>query len=165
MEVHEPAPGGPPGEKKSPGRSFDPDKPEKVKTVSLTVTKKKKMIIVIGIVAALFLFLIWSFIPEKFYEVSDIAENPDKFLGDNIQLTGPVAGGTLDMKNNTFSLTDGTSNLTIIAKSSLPDTIREGKDVMLKGELKKYDGSTGDGLENYYFEAREVKVGCPSKYY
>lgn len=152
-------------EERSEGSGFNPDRPEKIKTVSFTFTKKKKLLIAIGVIVALSLFLIWSFIPEKFYEVSDIADNPSKFLGDDIHLTGSVANGTLDMKNATFSLTDGTSNLTITAENSLPYTIKEGKDVMLKGELKKKEGATGDGLENYYFEAREVKVGCPSKYY
>jgi len=144
--------------------SFDPDRVEKVKTVSLTLTKKRKLVIIVTIVVVLALLLIWMMIPQDFYEVSDIAEDPESFLDKDIQLTGKVANGTLDTTNRSFGLTDDTNTLTIVAKSSLPDTIREGKDVMLKGELKKKDGASGVGLENYYFEAREVKVGCPSKY-
>ncbi len=139
--------------------------PPKVKTVSVSLTKKRKLALIAVILISLSLFLVWSFIPEKYYEVSDIAKDPGDFLGEDIQLTGVVANGSLDMKNNSFAVTDGKEILNITATGALPDTMKDGKDVMLRGELKREDGASGEGLENYYFKAEKVEVGCPSKYY
>jgi len=145
----------------------EPGPPKKRKDVSVRFTKKKKVVLLLVVVAILALVLIWGFIPEKYYKVSEIAEDPEDFVGKDIQLTGKVANNSLDLTNRTFNLTDGKYNLTIISKNPLPETIREGKDVMLKGVLKRQEGGEekGSKLENYFFEAREVKVGCPSNYY
>ena len=73
-----------------------------------------------------------------------------------MEIKGIVGIDSMDSKNKTFVLTDGKNDLRINYNGSLPSNFEEGKDIIVKGILRQRD--------ELLLEAKEIKVGCASKY-
>ncbi len=125
--------------------------------------KKSKIIVVAVIVVVALVILLWSLSPPKSQSISDVVDNPDKFLGKNIQIKGIVVNNTIDNSTSTikFNLTDeddDSYNLTVWYEGILPNNFEAGKVSFVKGYLER------DDEDNLYFDAETIKIGCASKY-
>ena len=127
------------------------------------MNKKSKIIVVAVIIVKALVILLWSLSPPKSESISDVMDNPDKFLGKNIQIKGIVVNNTIDNSTSTitFNLTDeddDSYNLRVIYEGILPNNFGDGKVTFVKGYLEK------DDEDNIYFDAETIKIGCASKY-
>jgi cytochrome c-type biogenesis protein CcmE len=71
------------------------------------------------------------------------------------RVNGTVVPGSIqqDGIETAFTITDGTTQMTIVTEDPLPDTFKDNSEVVARGA---YDGSS--------FEATEVLAKCPSKF-
>lgn len=125
--------------------------------------KKVKIIIAALVVAVSLSILLWSLSPPESKSVSDILNDPDDYLGKNIQIKGIVENNTIVNGTNsvTFNLTDEKeieSNVTVYFEGTAPNNFQEGKTIFIKGTLEK------DDEDDLVFMADKIVVGCPSKY-
>ena len=93
---------------------------------------------------------------EDYMTVSDVLEDEEKYIGSYIELRGVVKEESWDMFNRTFILVDDDNEMFMNYTDLLPSNFEEGKDVVVKGTLRKKAV-----LE---IEVKEIEVGCPSKY-
>ena len=125
--------------------------------------KKIKIIIAVIVVVVSLSVLLWSLSPPETKSVRELIDNPDEYLGKNIQIKGIVDNNTITNGTNgvSFNLTDEKDkeyNVTILYEGTPPNNFQGGKTVFIKGTLER------DGDENLIFKADKIIVGCPSKY-
>lgn len=122
--------------------------------------KKNKIMIVVLVVIIAIIITLWGLKPPETKSLNQVMNNPDKYLGKNINLKGTVENNSI--KNSTdsllFCLTEGEYNLSVIYIGNIPNNFVEGKKVILKGVLKK------DEDNKLLFIASKITVGCPSRY-
>jgi cytochrome c-type biogenesis protein CcmE len=126
--------------------------------------KKGKLIIgilvIVAAVALLSVLLVQNFITTN-YNVSDFLAHEASLMGKTIRVGGEVLpGAQRDVSQSllTFTIADKmnlANTLTVVYKgSSIPDTFKEGQDVIVEGIYK------GSGS----FQASSLIMKCPSKY-
>jgi cytochrome c-type biogenesis protein CcmE len=125
--------------------------------------KKSKIIIAAAVVIISLTILLWSLSPPESQSVRDIVDDPDEFIGKNIQIKGLVENNTITNGTNsvTFKLADEKEqeyNVTIFYEGTAPNNFQGGKTVFIKGTLER------DEDDNLLFKADKIIVGCPSKY-
>lgn len=120
-----------------------------------------KISIGITIVIAAILWLAISGFDESkayFKTVPELAEMGHSALGKRIKVAGKVKDGTLkrDPRLTTFiiELDGATRQVDYTGRAALPDTFKEGAQVVADGRLRD------DGV----FEAKEIQAKCASKY-
>jgi len=71
------------------------------------------------------------------------------------RVNGNVVPGSIEQEGlqTTFSISDGTSEMTVVTEQPLPDTFRPRSEVVAEGRM-------GDGV----FLATSVSAKCPSKF-
>ncbi len=129
--------------------------------------KKKSNTFLYAVIALLFLggvgFLVFQGLQENSTYFLDVAEaksqDPSKLS--NIRLFGTVAGEDIARpeKGTGVSFTledqfDKTNTLHVVYTGIVPDTFKEGAEVIIEGDLEK----------NGVFQARVLMTKCPSKY-
>ncbi len=88
--------------------------------------------------------------------VKDITSDQASYIGKYVEVRGTVKLQSLDVNNTTFTLFEGQSELRVNYTGALPANFEEGKDVVVKGTLRRDDGLV--------LTSREIVVGCASKY-
>jgi cytochrome c-type biogenesis protein CcmE len=75
---------------------------------------------------------------------------------ERVRVAGNVVAGSVERDNTTtsFSVTDGVEQVSVTTQDALPDTFREGVEVIAEGSM------TDDGV----FVASTVLAKCPSKF-
>lgn len=129
--------------------------------------KKKSNAFLYAVIALLFLggvgFLVFQGLQENstyFLNVAEAkAQDPAKLS--NIRLFGTVAGENITRpeKGTGVSFTledqfDKTNSIPVVYTGIVPDTFKEGAEVIIEGDLEK----------NGIFQARVLMTKCPSKY-
>ena len=102
-------------------------------------------------------YLVWGMTPEKYYEVSEIMDNPADFDGMEISIKGTVGGW-----NNTASfiiIDSNDANLTFDATHdrAFPEGFGNNETIVAKG-IFTYTNGIG------HLESEAIQIGCPSKY-
>jgi cytochrome c-type biogenesis protein CcmE len=121
--------------------------------------RNKVIIITIAIIVIIIVLIIglWDTGEGKDYStVSEIIDDSEKYIDENIEFRGTVKKDTLDDFNKTFILTDDKNDLRVNYTGLLPSNFEEGKDVVIKGTLRQET--------ELVVEAEEIIVGCASKY-
>ena len=141
-----------PEDKKIPEKDNKPQKDKK------KISEKQiKMLVLMVLIVVIVGYLVWGMTPEKFYEVSEILENPAEFDGMEISIKGFVNNWN---NSDNFTLTDALDNtLTINAthNRAFPDGFTDNETVVVRG-LFTYSNGIG------YIESESIQIGCPSKY-
>lgn len=133
-----------------------------------TGKRKRKKMMVFGVaMIVILLAVIFAFSsvnePDPYTEVKDILKDPSKYNSGEIEVAGTVGNITrkADISEGlTFLLYDRSDdNYSIIvdAKPPIPDLFDTGKDVVVTGTLIETNGT-------YLIRAKNIQVGCPSKY-
>ncbi|WP_406656791.1 cytochrome c maturation protein CcmE [Methanolobus sp. ZRKC2] len=91
--------------------------------------------------------------------ISELRENPDKYVGNDVNTMGVIKNGTLDISTEgiSFSLIDMEDEkfeIEVEYKGALPANLEEGKGISISGEMVSHDR----------IEANKIVMGCPSKY-
>lgn len=120
--------------------------------------KKLKYILGFTLICGAFIYLIWSSFTSSF----QFALTPSEFLSSDYssrtaRISGVVAEGTLlvDGSDYNFKVTDGKNLLPVHYKGIVPNTFREGGEVVAVGSLDQ---------SGKVFEAKEIIAKCASKY-
>lgn len=88
--------------------------------------------------------------------VKDVLGDQGKYLNKYVEVRGTVKLLSLDVNNTTFVLSEGSSDLRVNYTGALPANFEEGKDVVVKGTLRKETALV--------LFAKDIVVGCASKY-
>jgi cytochrome c-type biogenesis protein CcmE len=90
-----------------------------------------------------------------FLTTTELASAQAVDAGKDYRVNGKVVPGSIETEGleTTFSITDGTTEMTVLTTDPLPDTFKENSEVIARGE---YNGRT--------FAATEVLAKCPSKF-
>ena len=123
--------------------------------------KKPKYIIGLIVIAAAFSYLVFASFKSSFQFALTPAEflaRAGEYSGKQLKISGTVKKGTMraDGSDYTFTISDDNdSDINVHFKGSVPNTFREGADVVVGG---KFDPSAAT------FEATELLAKCASKY-
>lgn len=126
--------------------------------------RKKKLVFMIAIIIVVFtLVIILSTIkpPSPYLEVHYVIDHTPKYNSTKIEVVGTV--GEISSLNNSsglkFELIDRKydTKLIWVEAVSQPEGFVTGKDVVVTGTLVNRNGQ-------YIIEAKNIKVGCSSKY-
>jgi len=121
--------------------------------------KKKKFIIVSLIIVISLILFVYTGIKETmvyYMTLSELFSKKDSIDNKGIRITGRVAKGSIKKAgdlNIDFIITDGKRNLLVSYKGIVPDTFKEGIDIVVEGYYR-------DNI----FNANNILVKCPSKY-
>lgn len=76
-------------------------------------------------------------------------------VAQDVRVNGKVVPGSIEQDGlvTSFDISDGTTTITVTTDQPLPDTFKEGSEVVARG---RYDGTM--------FSASEVIAKCPSKF-
>jgi cytochrome c-type biogenesis protein CcmE len=125
------------------------------------MSKKTTRVVLSGVVlvGAFALLLITSMREsvEYFKEVDEVIPQAANWYNKPIQLHGFVVENSIERRQNTldyrFKVKNGESEVTATYTGVVPDTFKDGAEVVLKGRLSPAG-----------FEANNVVAKCPSKY-
>lgn len=93
-----------------------------------------------------------------FFDVDQAVARSDKLVGELIRVRGTVEPGSFNgidgSLDNRFRISEQGVSMSVIFQRALPDTFKEGTEVVAQGRLD----------EHYVLHADEVLVKCPSRY-
>ena len=131
--------------------------------------KKAKFIVGFGVIGVCLLYLVVSGFQETamyYLTVTELEAKESQFLGKTVKLAGRVVPGSIETDSKTLAVSfriweplEGEADsfsepMAIRYKGIVPDTFRDGSDVVLEGKPQ----STG------VFKAETLLAKCPSKY-
>jgi cytochrome c-type biogenesis protein CcmE len=133
-----------------------------MKSTSIAGTRTVRVLIsaavLIGAVSVLF-FLTVSQDAQYYKHVDEVMVQPDQWYGKSLQLHGFVVDGSILKRPGTldyrFQIKNGGAILPASYTGLVPDTFKDGSEVVLKGRL---------GPEGFDVEPGGVMAKCPSKY-
>jgi len=121
------------------------------------ISKKQiKIIAVVLIVIIMVLILFWGMVPGSIYAVSKILNNPEKFDGRLVNVTGIVEDWNI--ASNNFTLVDSLDKILKINISHtniIPEGFGNNETVVVTGIFNS---------EKRIIESQKIQIGCPSKY-
>ena len=118
--------------------------------------KQVKIIIAIIIVVIIVGIIVWGMVPDKIYEVSELLDDPDKYDGNEVSLTGVVKNW--DSSSVNFTLGDAQDEnlvLNITHEGLFPENFGINATVTITGVFHK---------DMMRVESKKIVTGCPSKY-
>lgn len=131
------------------------------KPVPNSFAKKRKFVIGGAIVLLAILYLMYSSMQDTtmyYLTPTELLNRTDVTPDQGVRLGGLAVDGTIKFDNSTRTLTfkvgDDQSQIPVVYKGIIPDTFKEGIDVVVEGKL------TPQGV----FEANTLLAKCPSKY-
>ena len=119
--------------------------------------KQLKIIVFVVLIVVVVGYLVWGMTPEKFYEVSEILDNPSEFDGLEVDIKGVVSDWNI---SSSFTLTGSNNhNLTINATHdrAFPEGFGNNETIVIRG-IFTYTNGIG------HIESESIQIGCPSKY-
>jgi len=139
---------------------------EKNKEMKKTKSKQKKMVIAIIAIAIIVIAVVIAFSAmnpaSPYNEVNDILKDTSKYTDDEIEVVGNV-GEIKEPDNETLEIRfelidrDNPDKKIWVDTLTQPEGFVTGKDVVVTGTMKMENGT-------YVIKAKDIKVGCPSKY-
>jgi len=124
-------------------------------------SKKSKFIIAGVIILGIIGYLTYAGIRDtKLYYLTpnEIVNMGNSAYGERLRLGGIVMDGSIEYDAQTmilkFDVTDGTTSLPVVYKGVLPDTFKNGVEVVVEGTY----------ASNGVFKAVTLLTKCPSKY-
>jgi cytochrome c-type biogenesis protein CcmE len=126
----------------------------------LLAMKKRKFLIAGTILLAAIGFLaVMAFrgATAYYYTVSELMGKQDSVLGQTVKVAGEVASGSISREaDNTlkFTITEGDSQLPVVYQGVVPDSFKEGNELVVEGQLDA----------NRVFHAKTLMPKCASKY-
>jgi cytochrome c-type biogenesis protein CcmE len=144
-------------EAEEPPEKTEPEIQEKRARPKRFWTKKKKILIVVAIIAIALFVALWGAAPGDYMTVKELLKDKDSYIGEEVEVKGNVgnwSGGQnftlLDDSNATFAVF-------VVHNSAMPEGFASGKIVVVSGTLE----NRADGLT---IMSTKIQVGCPSKY-
>ena len=96
---------------------------------------------------------------QYYKHVDEVMANPSDWYGKNMQMHGYVVDKSIEKRPNTmeyrFKLRSGDYQVVAMYKGIVPDTFKDGAEVVLTGRLAP---------EGFQVAANGVTAKCPSKY-
>lgn len=93
-----------------------------------------------------------------YYMVSEFKERESSLYGEKVRVNGQVLPGSVAReaagRKLSFTVTEGNESLVVIYQGVVPDTFKEGVEVVVEGQLNS------DGI----FQASTLMPKCPSRY-
>jgi cytochrome c-type biogenesis protein CcmE len=128
--------------------------------IELGMEKQQKTIAVILFVVLVAVIGLWGVdFSQSYLMVSDLANDPQSHIGNEVNTMGNIKNGTLQVVPGviTFSLVDledHVSEIQVQYTGDLPASFVEGQGVSLSGTM----------VSAQKIEAHQIVMGCPSKY-
>ncbi len=126
-----------------------------------SLIKKKKFIVGGAIVLVAIAYLMYSSMEGAtlyYLTPTELLNRSDVTAGTDVRVGGIVVDGTVNFENSTrtlsFTVGDDQTQIPVVYKGIIPDTFKEGIDVIVEGKL------TPQGV----FDAGTLLAKCPSKY-
>lgn len=120
--------------------------------------RRRRLIMLIGMIAVLGLLMTLSNEPEIDLTVDQLMDAPDAHEGDTFRIRGTIVEGGIDAANHTLILAGENHTVRIDTSGApLPAGATDGKTISVRGEFS-------DSNDGWTFHAHEIKTGCPSKY-
>lgn len=125
---------------------------------------KKKRFLIAGLILLLAVgylgYTSFSSASTYYYTVNELAERGSSVYGETVRVSGQVVAGSVQSEAQgrmlKFNMVDvgGQESRPVVYQGVVPDTFKEGADVVVEGQL------SSDGV----FQARTLMAKCPSKY-
>jgi len=122
--------------------------------------QKMKYTIGFALIGAAFFYLIWTSFKASFQfslTPSELFEKHSEYEGKLVKISGIVKNGSINFVGGSyfFIITDGGADISIHYKGMMPNTFRDGAEVVASGRFTTA-GET--------FEATQILTKCASKY-
>lgn len=125
---------------------------------------KKKRFLIAGLILLLAVgylgYTSFSSASTYYYTVNELAARGSSVYGETVRVSGQVVAGSVQSEAQgrmlKFNMVDvgGQESRPVVYQGVVPDTFKEGADVVVEGQL------SSDGV----FQARTLMAKCPSKY-
>jgi cytochrome c-type biogenesis protein CcmE len=119
--------------------------------------RKRRLRLIVALSAAVFLAA--ALVYTSFSASSEAAKPSELREGRSYELTGKVVKGSIQRDGDELRFAirdrDGTASVPVIYSGAVPDPFREGREVIVSGELK--DGT-------FVAERDSLVTKCPSKF-
>lgn len=122
--------------------------------------KQQKTIVAILFVVLVVVIGLWGVdFSQSYLMVSELANNPQSYIGNDVNTMGNIKNGTLKVAPGSinFSLVDiedHVSEIQVQYTGDMPASFVEGQDISLSGIM----------VSAQKIEAHQIVMGCPSKY-
>ncbi|MCQ6963011.1 cytochrome c maturation protein CcmE [Methanolobus chelungpuianus] len=122
--------------------------------------KKHKTMLAIAFIAVVGIAGLWNVdFSQGYLLVSELLEDPDKYVGHNVNTMGTVKNGTLDVSTSGISFMledpeDEAYEVEVVYTGVLPANLAEGAGLTVSGRM----------VSESRIEANKIVMGCPSKY-
>ncbi|PIR17738.1 MAG: cytochrome c biogenesis protein CcmE [Deltaproteobacteria bacterium CG11_big_fil_rev_8_21_14_0_20_49_13] len=122
--------------------------------------KKPKYVVGLLLIAGAFSYLVFTSFKSSFQFAltpSELSAKSAEYADKQVKISGTVGKGSMISNGSeyNFNIEDDHKNLNVHFKGAVPNTFREGADVVVGG---RFDAGTGT------FEATELLAKCASKY-
>jgi len=122
------------------------------------VKKKTRMAAVAIILVATIGFVAYAMLNlfvDPYLSVDQVVENPDLYVGRNVQVKGSYQTGSLTMTSTNVTLVmEGENNTIIVLILGETPNLIDGQEIVAIGQIQS----------KYLIEATEILTSCPSKY-
>jgi len=112
-----------------------------------------------GALTLLFFVTVSSTDTQYYKHVDEVMTQPAQWYGKGLQLHGFVVDGTIEKRPDSldyrFKIKKGDASVLASYTGTLPDTFKDGSEVVLKGKL---------GPDGFQVEPGGVMAKCPSRY-
>jgi cytochrome c-type biogenesis protein CcmE len=122
--------------------------------------KKHKSVLAVAFIVVVGIVGLWNVdLSQGYLLVSELQEDPDKYVGQNVNTMGTVKNGTLNVSTSgiSFMLEDPENEayeLEVVYTGALPANFVEGTGLSISGRM----------ISENKIEANKIVMGCPSKY-
>ncbi|AFV24700.1 hypothetical protein Mpsy_2496 [Methanolobus psychrophilus R15] len=122
--------------------------------------KKHKSVLAVAFIVIVGIVGLWNVdLSQGYLLVSELQEDPDKYVGQNVNTMGNIKNGTLNVSTSGISFLledpeDEAYELEVVYTGSLPANLVEGTGLSLSGRM----------VSENKIEANKIVMGCPSKY-
>jgi cytochrome c-type biogenesis protein CcmE len=122
--------------------------------------KKYKSVLAVAFIVVVGIVGLWNVdLSQGYLLVSELQEDPDKYVGQNVNTMGTVKNGTLNVSTSgiSFMLEDPENDayeLEVMYTGALPTNLVEGTGLSISGRM----------ISENKIEANKIVMGCPSKY-
>ncbi|MHC1575899.1 MAG: cytochrome c maturation protein CcmE domain-containing protein [Methanosarcinaceae archaeon] len=122
--------------------------------------KKERTLLAVVAIVIVSVIGLWGIdLDQGYLMVSDLTENPQEYIGKNVNTMGMIKNDTLNMSPDKISFVlvdadDANYDIYVEYTGDLPANLMEGKSISLSGRMVSEDQVMAD----------QIVMGCPSKY-
>ncbi|MEA1985572.1 MAG: cytochrome c maturation protein CcmE [Euryarchaeota archaeon] len=122
--------------------------------------KKERTLLAVVAIVIVSIVGLWGIdLDQGYLMVSDLTENPQDYIGQNVNTMGTIKNDTLNMSLDQISFVlvdaeDVNHDIYVEYTGDLPANLMEGKSISLSGRMVSEDQIMAD----------QLVMGCPSKY-